>query len=141
MAKREHHSDSTEDHVERIADLLDKKGYARVSDLAEQLNLSSSTVSNMIRRLSARGLVNFEKYRGFSLTPAGRAIADKIRARHQTLTEFFSLLGLEPEIVAEEVEDIEHHLGPKTLQALAKLVKYWNKHPDRFRSFSKFKDS
>ena len=102
------HSDSTEDHLERIADLVDQKGYARVSDVAEELGLTPSTVSNMVRRLAARGFVNYEKYRGFSLTAEGCSVAARIKVRHETLTEFFSLLGLEPETVEAEVEDIGH---------------------------------
>lgn len=129
------HSDSTEDHLERIAELVDQKGYARVSDVAEELGLTASTVSNMVRRLAARGFVNYEKYRGFSLTAEGRSVATRIKARHQTLTAFFSLLGLEPETVEQEVEDIEHHLRPQTLEVLARLVRYWQTHPERLRAF------
>ena len=62
-------SESTEDHLERMQELVDSKGYARVSDMAASLGLSRSAVSNMIRRLARRGFVNYEKYRGFTLTP------------------------------------------------------------------------
>jgi Mn-dependent DtxR family transcriptional regulator len=131
-------SDSTEDHLERIAELVDQKGYARVSDVAEKLELTPSTVSNMVRRLSARGFVDYEKYRGFSLTSKGRAVAARIKARHETLTALFGLLGLEPETVEQEVEDIEHHLRPQTLDLLAKLVSYWKAHPEHLQSFLRF---
>ena len=133
--QRPAHSDSTEDHLERIAELVDHKGYARVSDVAEELGLTLSTVSNMVRRLAARGFLNYEKYRGFSLTSEGRAVAAGIKARHETLSAFFDLLGLEPETVEQEVEDIEHHLRPQTLEVLAKLVNYWNAHPKHLRAF------
>jgi len=132
------HSDSTEDHLERIADLVDRKGYARVSDVAEELGLTQSTVSNMVRRLAARGFLNYEKYRGFSLTSEGRAVATRIKTRHETLTELFGLLGLEPETVEQEVEDIEHHLHPQTLVMLAKLVSYWKSHPQHLQAFLNF---
>lgn len=134
------HSDSTEDYLERIAELVDQKGYARVSDVAEELDLTPSTVSNMVRRLAARGFVNYEKYRGFSLTGEGRSVAARIKARHETLTAFFSLLGLEPDTVEQEVEDIEHHLRPKTLGVLAKLVRYWEAHPERLKGFLKYSE-
>lgn len=134
------HSDSTEDHLERIAELVDQKGYARVSDVAEELGLTPSTVSNMVRRLAARGFVNYEKYRGFSLTAEGRSVAARIKARHETLTEFLSLLGLEPATVEAEVEDIEHHLRPQTLEVLAKLVDYWQAHPARLKGFLKYSE-
>jgi Mn-dependent DtxR family transcriptional regulator len=129
------HSDSTEDHLERIAELVDEKGYARVSDVAEQLGLTPSTVSNMVRRLSARGFLNYERYRGFSLTGQGRAVAARIKARHETLTALFGLIGLEPETLEQEVEDIEHHLRPETLAVLAKLVSYWKSHPQQLQMF------
>ena len=124
--------------MERIAELVDHKGYARVSDVAEELGLTPSTVSNMVRRLAARGFVNYEKYRGFNLTAKGRAVAARIKARHETLTELFGLLGLEPELVDQEVEDIEHHLRPQTLEVLAKLVDYWKTHPNQLQAFLRF---
>ena len=45
-------SESTEDHLERIQELIEQKGYARVADLAASLKLSVSAVSNMVRRLA-----------------------------------------------------------------------------------------
>jgi Mn-dependent DtxR family transcriptional regulator len=136
--QRQAHSDSTEDHLERIAELVDQKGYARVSDVASALGITTSTVSNMVRRLAAIGLLNYEKYRGFSLTTEGRAVAARIKARHEILTELFGLLGLEPETVEEEVEDIEHHLCPQTLEVLGKLVNYWKSHPESLQAFLRF---
>lgn len=117
---------------------MDHKGYARVSDVAEELGLTLSTVSNMVRRLAARGFLNYEKYRGFSLTSEGRTVAARIKARHETLTELFGLLGLEPETVEDEVEDIEHHLRPQTLDVLARLVSYWKTHPEQLQAFLRF---
>lgn len=131
-------SESTEDHLERIAELVERKGYARVTDVAEALEVAPSTVSNMVRRLAARGFVNYERYRGFSLTTEGRAVAARIKARHATLTELFGLMRLERETIEQEVEDIEHHLRPQTLAALAKLVSYWKSHPDQLRAFLQF---
>jgi Mn-dependent DtxR family transcriptional regulator len=128
-------SDSTEDHLERIADFVERKGYARVTDVAEELGLTPSTVSNMVRRLAARGLLNYEKYRGFNLTPKGRAVAARTKERHQTLTELLGLLGLEDRTVAAEVEDIEHHLRPQTLAVLEKLVDFWKSHPKQLQLF------
>ena len=131
-------SDSTEDHLERIADFVERKGYARVTDVAEELGLTASTVSNMVRRLAARGLLSYEKYRGFNLTPEGRAVATRIKERHHTLTELLELLGLEEKTVEAEVEDIEHHLRPQTLAILEKLVRFWKSHPEQLQLFRQF---
>jgi DtxR family transcriptional regulator, manganese transport regulator len=131
-------SESTEDHLERIQELVDHKGYARVTDIAAALSLSRSTVSNMVRRLAARGFVNYERYRGFTLTPAGRQVAQQIRARDRILTQLLELLGLEAETVRQEVEGIEHHLKPETLVRFAKLVRFWQEHPDHLAAFKSF---
>jgi Mn-dependent DtxR family transcriptional regulator len=128
-------SESTEDHLERIQELVDQKGYARVSDIAVSLGLSRSTVSNMVRRLAQRGFVNYEKYRGFTLTPEGRAVADHVRVRHRTLTEMLQLLGISPETVEQEVEVIEHHLRPETLRVFSRLVRFWQNHPAQIQAF------
>ena len=128
-------SESTEDHLERIQDLVDQKGYARVSDIAISLNLSRSAVSNMVRRLARRGYVNYERYRGFTLTAEGRAVAHHIKVRHETLTKLLRLLGLSRETVEQEVEVIEHHLRPETLKVLSKLVSFWESQPNELRAF------
>ena len=131
-------SESTEDHLERIQDLVDQKGYARVTDIAASLGLSRSAVSNMVRRLARRGFVNYERYRGFTLTPAGRQVAHHIRARHKTLSEMFEMLGLDAKTVDREVEDIEHHLRPQTLAVFSKLVRFWREHPNQLQAFLRF---
>ena len=128
-------SESTEDHLERIQELVDQKGYARVADTAASLGLSRSAVSNMVRRLAARGFVNYEKYRGFTLTAEGRAVAKHIKVRHRTLAELFQHLGLSPETVEQEVEVIEHHLRPETLRVFSRLVRFWRAHPEQLRAF------
>lgn len=131
-------SESTEDHLERIQELIDEKGYARVADLAASLHLSTSAVSNMVRRLARRGFVNYERYRGFTLTTEGRHVAQHVKARHNTLKELLELVGLAPETVDREVEDIEHHLRPETLAVLLKLVHFWRTHPAQLDAFKRF---
>ena len=128
-------SESTEDHLERIQELVDQKGYARVADIAASLGLSRSAVSNMVRRLAGRGFVNYERYRGFTLTAKGRAVAKHIKVRHHTLTDLFQLLGLSPETVEQEVEVIEHHLRPETLRVFSRLVRFWRTHPKQLQAF------
>ena len=131
-------SESTEDHLERIQDLVESKGYARVTDLAEELQLSRSTVSNMVRRLAKRGYVNYERYRGFTLTREGTLVARHIRHRHRILTELLQMLGLAAEVVADDVEDMEHHLRPQTLQAFESLVEHWRLETAAHRGFLEF---
>jgi Mn-dependent DtxR family transcriptional regulator len=65
-------STAVEDYLERILGLINSKGYARVVDIAAALKISQASVTNMVQRLDAEGLLKYEKYRGLILTVAGK---------------------------------------------------------------------
>ncbi len=128
-------SESTEDHLERIQELVERKGYARVSDIAVSLGLSRSAVSNMVRRLAGRGYVNYERYRGLTLTEEGQMVAAHIKIRDETLSQLLQMMGLPRRIIEQEVEVLEHHLKPETLLVLSRLVRFWKHRPGQHRAF------
>jgi Mn-dependent DtxR family transcriptional regulator len=120
---------SAEDYLERIHELIETKGYARVSDIAALLSLTRPTVSIMVQRLSRDGYLAYEKYRGLTLTPRGAEVARRIRTRHVLLTEFLGMLGLDRAVVSRDVEGIEHHVSQETLERLEMLVEHWKRQP------------
>lgn len=122
-----------EDYLERIYELIELKGYARVSDIADALHFSRPSVSIMVRRLDKLGLLRYEKYRGLTLTERGREVALRVQRRHVILTEFFTLLGLDRNVIARDVEGIEHHLSAESLERLERLVEFWGAHPAELR--------
>ncbi len=65
-------STAVEDYLERILELINSKGYARVVDIASALKISQASVTNMVQRLDAEGLLKYEKYRGLVLTARRR---------------------------------------------------------------------
>src|ERR1700757_2569409 len=91
-------STAVEDYLERILGLINSKGYARVVDIATALKISQASVTNMVQRLDAEGLLKYEKYRGLILTAAGKKLARKIAHRHKLLTDFLRLLGVEDRV-------------------------------------------
>jgi Mn-dependent DtxR family transcriptional regulator len=121
---------AVEDYLERISELIQRKGYARVVDIAAELKISQASVTTMVQRLDGEGLVKYEKYRGMVLTSAGEEVAARIAHRHELLTNFLTLLGLEKEVVDHDVEGMEHHVSPETFEALEKLSRYLEAHPD-----------
>ncbi len=125
---------SAEDYLERIHELIETKGYARVSDIAALLALTRPTVSIMVQRLSRDGYIAYEKYRGLTLTTRGSEVARRIRTRHVLLTEFLGLLDLDRAVVQRDTEGIEHHISPETLEKLERLVEHWKRHPARLRA-------
>ena len=122
-------SAAVEDYLERILELINRKGYARVVDIASALNISQASVTNMVQRLDAEGLLNYEKYRGLILTAAGKRLARNIAHRHQLLTDFLKLLGLDERVIYHDVEGMEHHISPSTLRAIAALTEQLRRRP------------
>src|SRR6202040_3735968 len=107
-------STAVEDYLEQILDLINTKGYARVADIAQGLRISQASVTNMVQRLDAEGLLKYEKYRGLVLTPAGESLARNITRRHQLLTDFLTLLWLNKQGIHHDAEGMEHHISPPT---------------------------
>lgn len=114
-------SAAVEDYLETILQLIESKGYARVIDIAAGLGISQASVTNMVQRMDADGLLKYEKYRGLTLTAEGRRLGENITHRHAVLTEFLRILGLPEDIVYRDVEGMEHHISPTTVAALLRL--------------------
>jgi Mn-dependent DtxR family transcriptional regulator len=122
-------STAVEDYLEQILDLINTKGYARVADIAQGLRISQASVTNMVQRLDAEGLLKYEKYRGLVLTTAGETLARNIMKRHQLLSDFLRMLGINEEVIYHDVEGMEHHISPQTLRAIEALLSELQQHP------------
>jgi Mn-dependent DtxR family transcriptional regulator len=122
-------SSAVEDYLERILELINTKGYARVVDIAESLGISQASVTNMVQKLDAEGLLKYEKYRGLVLTTAGEELARNITHRHQLLTDFLQLLGLDAQTIHHDVEGMEHHVSPATVHAIESLTAQLKRQP------------
>ena len=130
-------SQTAEDYLERIQELIEEKGYARVVDIACSLDVKQASVTSMVQKLGELGYLNYEKYRCLVLTEKGKAVATGIQQRHETLARFFSLLALDRATQQRDIEGIEHHLSPATVEILADLATFFEKNPDTLKSFLK----
>lgn len=128
-------SQSAEDYLERIHELIEEKGYARVIDIASSLKVKQGSVTSMVQKLGELGYLNYEKYRGLMLTEKGRAVACRIQKRHETLSRFFSLFELDAGTQQHDIEGIEHHLSPATVAILSDLATFFEKNPGTLRKF------
>src|SRR5215813_9744083 len=116
MPSRNAPSQSAEDYLERIHELIEQKGYARVVDIASSLKVKQASVTSMVQKLAEAGYLEYEKYRGLVLTDKGREVARKIQNRHATLSRFCSLFGLEAETQRQDIERIGQNLSPATVE-------------------------
>ena len=141
MATTSAPSQSAEDYLERIHELIEEKGYARVVDIASSLQVKQASVTSMVQKLGELGYLNYVKYRGLVLTDKGREVACNIQKRHETLSRFFSLFGLDPGTQKRDIEGIEHHLSPETVEILADLARFFEQSPDTLKQFLKSRKS
>ncbi|MEK3787914.1 MULTISPECIES: transcriptional regulator MntR [Paenibacillus] len=124
---------SMEDYLERIYKLIDEKGYARVSDIAEGLEVHPSSVTKMIQKLDKDEYLIYEKYRGLILTPKGKKVGKRLVDRHHLLEEFLELIGVDEEHIYRDVEGIEHHLSWNSITCIETLVEYFRQDDSRIK--------
>ena len=119
----DHATETAEDYVEAVADIIAERGECRVGNLAKHFNVSHVTVSRIVSRLVSEDLLKTEPYRPIELTKAGKKLADRVRHRHQVVLEFLIAIGVDSKTAAIDSEGIEHHVSPKTLTAMKKFLK------------------
>lgn len=112
-----------EDYLESILNTSMEKGYARAHDIADDLKVVPSSVSEMFAKLGGKGLVTYRKYEGVTLTEAGRRIAEKVRFRHTILVDFLTILGVPKDIADQDACFMEHELNTVTIEKIKEFVK------------------
>ena len=104
-----------------------EEGVASTKDVADRLSFSKASVTNMFARLREMGLVEYEPYRGASLTEEGRSEALRLVRRHRLIETFLlDQLGYSWEDVHDEAEQLEHAVSDRFTERLAELLG----HPD-----------
>jgi len=114
-----------EDYLETIFDLdIDKKAI-RVKDIAKRLNVKMPTVTSMLRVLSERGFINYEKYEFVELTDHGASIGKEMRRRHEVLLKFLTeVLKIEYGTANEEACKMEHTFSNETMESLTDFIEF-----------------
>jgi DtxR family Mn-dependent transcriptional regulator len=117
---------SVGDYVKAIWEVAGS-GAASTKDVAERLSIAPPSVTNMFARLQEMGLVEYERYRGASLTELGRGEALRLVRRHRLIETFLlEHLGYSWQEVHEEAERLEHAVSDGFTERLAEFLG----HPD-----------
>lgn len=118
-------SASLEDYLEAILNLADEAGRARSKDIAGELGVTRSSVTGALQVLREKGLVNYERYGGVTLTREGRAVAEEVVRKHDVLSSFFvDVLGVKRDTAQRAACRAEHALGPEIIGRLLSFVEY-----------------
>ena len=103
-------SEAQEDYLKQLFLLeAERQGPVPTQALAERLGVKPPSVTEMLKKLSALGLVEHAPYRGARLTEAGRRIALEVLRHHRLLEAYLhQALGYGWEEVHQEAERLEH---------------------------------
>ena len=114
--------ESAENYLETILVLQKRNGYVRPIDIATELNFSKPSISNAMKQLSTKGYIHMDESRLITLTEKGRQVAEQIYERHQLISEFLEMLGVDSQTAAEDACKIEHVLSKETFEKFKEHV-------------------
>jgi DtxR family manganese transport transcriptional regulator len=121
--RKDNASETAQDYVEAVAELLEHEGEARPTDLARMFGVSHVTVIRTVARLQRNGLLTAKPYRSIFLTPKGAALAAECRERHELVVSFLLALGVPHDAAESDAEGMEHHLSAETIGAFRNFLK------------------
>jgi DtxR family Mn-dependent transcriptional regulator len=114
---------TVEEYLESIGTLEERKVPIRTADLAQILGVTSASVSEMLQRLSEKGLVKYAPYKGASLTEEGRRLVLSLMRRHRLWEVFLNQhLGIGWEDIYQEACNLEHVTSALVTEKLAQFL-------------------
>lgn len=136
-------SASLEDYLEAIYNIIEEKQGVKAVEISRRLNVGRSSVTEALKTLADKKLVNYGRYDVLSLTPEGEKVAMEVILRHKVLKDFFTkVLGLSPQSADEEACKVEHVVSEETMQHFMSFMEYHrqtlNKEENHINEFIKF---
>jgi len=118
-------SENAEQYLKVILRLTEDGGVAKTSEIASVLNVAPASVTEMLHKLSARGYIAHEPYKGATLRPRGRKIACRIARKHRLLERFLAdYVGIEGKQRHEQACRMEHVLTDEAEQNLCRIMNH-----------------
>ena len=118
-------SASLEDYIEAIYHIITKKQVARSKDIATRLDVSRASVTEALRTLSKKGLINYAPYEPITLTTIGKTTAEDVIFRHNALKRFFiEVLAIDGNTAEEGACKIEHAAPPEVISRMISFIDF-----------------
>jgi DtxR family Mn-dependent transcriptional regulator len=117
-------TEAVEDYAKAIHALARHgDGPVGTSALADRLGVSPGTVTSMLKRMAALGLVEHEPYHGVTLTPAGEKVALEVIRHHRLIEAYLAeALGMPWDRVHDEAEVLEHYISEELEERMAEAL-------------------
>ena len=110
--------ESAEDYLEAILKIKNQNGSVRSIDIVHELGFSKPSVSVAMKKLRENGYIEMDADGSITLLPPGEEIANRIYSRHTIMTQFLTLLGVSPEVAAEDACKMEHDISNETFDRI-----------------------
>lgn len=138
-------SASLEDYIEAIYHIIEEKQVARAKNIADELGVTRASVTEALRALSSKGMINYAPYEVITLTNKGKKTAEDVIFRHNTLKNFFmDILAIDEKIAEDGACKVEHSAPQEVIEQMINFTKFIDSHPeigsdliDKFKSESK----
>ncbi len=118
-------STHVEDYIKNIYKLQNDRDKVTTSSLADALNVSAASVTDMIKKLSDRSLINYMPYQGVELTRSGKKMALRTLRRHRLWEMFLvEFLDYTWDEVHDEAEKLEHIMSEDLEERIDKALGY-----------------
>jgi DtxR family Mn-dependent transcriptional regulator len=114
---------SEENYIKSIYHLQQDIGIVNTNALAAEMQTKAASVTDMLKKLSAKRILQYEKYKGFKLTENGKKAALIVVRKHR-LWEFFLVekLGFEWDKVHDIAEELEHINSNELIERLQRFL-------------------
>ncbi len=118
-------STHVEDYIKNIYKLQGEHTKVTTSAIADVLNVSAASVTDMIKKLSDRSLIKYMPYQGVELTRSGRKMALRTLRRHRLWEMFLvEFLNFTWDEVHDEAEKLEHIMSEDLEERIDKALGY-----------------
>lgn len=131
-------SEREEDYLRGIMEVFEERGYARIRDIANRVEVSPPSAVEMMKKLDRKKLVVYEKYGGVTLTSRGQDIAKVISKRRETFIKFLEIILVPEKIALRDAHILEHQLDPKTIIQFNRFVEFITSAQERPRFVSRW---
>jgi len=130
VADKEQLSASLEDYLEAIYQIVQRKGAAQSSQVADSLKVSKSSVSWGLNRLRERGLINHSPYEAITLTEQGEALGRRVASRHRQIKDFLrEVLSVAEPVAESNACRLEHVLDKAVLERMGDFMEFMDQCP------------
>ena len=115
-------NESSEDYLETILILGNKSSLVRAVDIASEMGFKKPSVSVAMKNLRQKNLITVADNGDIRLTEEGHKIADKVSERHQLISSWLMMLGVQEKTALHDACRIEHIISEESFQALKRAV-------------------